>query len=221
VFAGESVHGDETPVPVLAKHETRKGRHGPMCTTTNRSQAQLHQLRCSSIREVGLRSIQSIICAIMPGSCRPMHMPAFNRLYESGRKTRPITVASCWAHGRRKFFELADVTAKVGCKLRVIAPLAFGAVKRINAIFDVEREIIGRPIDERLAVRRARVAPVVSDLERWMRTEYAKLSRHSDVAKAMNYMLTRWNTCTRFLNKGRIASPTMRPSARYRHRTRR
>ena len=84
-------------------------------------------------------------------------------------------------------------------KLVVIAPLAFEAVKRIDAIFDVEREINGRSITERLAVRRARVAPLVSDLEIWMRTQRTKLSRHSDVGKAMDYMLKRWDTFTRLL----------------------
>jgi len=128
----------------------------------------------------------------------------FNRLYEAGRKPAPITEASCWAHGRRKFFELADVTAKASGKLAVIAPLAFAAVKRIDAIFDIERDINGRSIDERLAVRRAQAAPLVSDLETWMRAERAKLSRHSDVAKAMNYMLNRWDTFARFLHDGRI-----------------
>ena len=128
----------------------------------------------------------------------------FNRLYEADRKLGPITEASCWAHGRRKFFELADVTAKARGKLAVIAPLAFEAVKRIDAIFDIEREINGRSIDEGLAVRRTRVAPLVSELEIWLRAEYGWLSRHSDVAKAMNYMLTRWDTFTRFLNDGRI-----------------
>jgi hypothetical protein len=128
----------------------------------------------------------------------------FNRLYDADRTPGPITEASCWAHGRRKFFELADVTAKARDKLAVIAPLAFEAVKRIDAIFDIEREINGRSIDERLAVRRARFAPLVSELETWMRNERAKLSRHNEVAKAMNYMLTRWETFTRFLVDGRI-----------------
>jgi transposase len=68
------------------------------------------------------------------------------------------------------------VTAKASGKLAVIAPLAFEAVKRIDAIFDIEREINGRSIDERLAARRAR-RPPVSDLETWMRNERAKLSR--------------------------------------------
>jgi transposase len=77
-------------------------------------------------------------------------------------------------------------------------------VKRIDAIFDIEREINGRSIDQRVAVRRDRVAPLVSELETWMRQEYGKLSRHSDVAKAMNYMLSRWQAFTRFLDDGRI-----------------
>jgi transposase len=97
-----------------------------------------------------------------------------------------------WAHSRRKFFALADVTAKAGGKLAVIAPLAFEAVKRIDAIFGVEREINCLSPDPRLAVRSARVAPLVADLEAWMREERARLSRHSDVAKAMDYMLKRW-----------------------------
>ncbi|MBV9983085.1 IS66 family transposase, partial [Bradyrhizobium sp.] len=128
----------------------------------------------------------------------------FNRLYEAGRKPGPITEAACWAHARRKFFVLADVTAKARGKLAVIAPMAFEAVKRIDAIFDVEREINGRPTLERLAERALRIAPLVADLEIWMRTERARLSRHSEVAKAMDYMLKRWEAFARFLSDGRI-----------------
>jgi hypothetical protein len=128
----------------------------------------------------------------------------FNRLYEAERKPGPIMEASCWAHGRRKLFELADVTAKARGKFAVIAPLAFEAVKRIDAIFDIEREINGQTADERLAVRRVRVTPLVAELEAWMRAERAKLSRHSEVAKAMDYMLKRWAAFTRFLDDGRI-----------------
>jgi hypothetical protein len=128
----------------------------------------------------------------------------FNRLYEASRKPGPITEASCWAHGRRKFFELADVAAKARGQLSVLAPLAVEAVKRIDAIFDIEREINGRSIAERLAARRARGAPLVTELESWMKQERAKLSRHNAVAKAMDYMLKRWGTFTRFLDDGRI-----------------
>ena len=131
-------------------------------------------------------------------------MPGSTGSTQPDRRPGPITEASCWAHARRKFFELADVAAKARGKLPVIAPLAFEAVKRIDAIFAIEREINGRSADERLAVRRERVAPLVDDLEAWMRSERAKLSRHNDVAKAMDYMLKRWATFTRFLDDGRI-----------------
>ena len=71
----------------------------------------------------------------------------FNRLYAPGRSPGPIMEAACWSHGRRKFFVLADIAAnarnKALGKQTVIAPLALEAVKRIDAIFDVEREING------------------------------------------------------------------------------
>lgn len=204
VFAGDRVHGDDTTVPVLAKHQTRKGRlwvyvrdDKPFAGPAPPAAMFFYSRdRTAEHPERHLHDYAGILQADA--------YAGFNRLYEAGRKPGPITEASCWAHSRRKFFELADVTAKASGKLAVIAPLAFAAVQRIDAIFDVEREINGRSIDERLVVRRARVTPLVSDLETWMRAERAKLSRHSDVAKAMNYMLTRWDTFTRFLDDGRI-----------------
>jgi transposase len=204
VLDGKRVHGDETPVPVLAKHETRKGRlwtyvrdDKPFAGPAPPAAVFFYSRdRTAQHPESHLRDYAGILQADA--------YAGYNRLYEAGRKPGPITEASCWAHGRRKLFELADVAAKARGTLAVIAPLAFEAVKRIDAIFDIEREINGRSIDQRVAVRRDRVAPLVSELETWMRQEYGKLSRHSDVAKAMNYMLSRWQAFTRFLDDGRI-----------------
>jgi hypothetical protein len=93
----------------------------------------------------------------------------------------PITEAGCWAaHARRKFFELAELGK---------APLAVDAVQRIDAIFTAEREIKGQSADRRCAVRQTMIAPLVADLEDWMRATRAKLSRHANVARAMDYML--------------------------------
>jgi len=107
---------------------------------------------------------------------------------------------------RRKFFELADLAANVrrGKNAAPIAPIALEAVKRIDAIFDIEREINGVSAEKRLAARRSRSAPLVAALEEWMRAERAKLSRHNAVAKAIDYMLTRWLAFSRFLEDGRI-----------------
>jgi len=116
-----------------------------------------------------------------------------------------VTEALCWAHGRRKFFELADIAASArrGRQVPPISPLAREAVTRIDAIFAAERAINGLDAGARLAVRQAEVAPLVADLELWMRRERAGLSRHAPVAKAVDYMLKRWDGFTGFLDDGR------------------
>ena len=83
-------------------------------------------------------------------------------------------------------------------------PLAIEAVHRIDEIFAVEREINGAAPKQRHAVRQERIKPLVAALEGWMRTERARLSRHADTAKAIDYMLKRWPAFTRFLDDGRI-----------------
>ena len=88
------------------------------------------------------------------------------------------------------------------------APLAAEAVRRIDAIFDVERTISGLPMEQRLVMRQKDVAPLVAELEAWMRAARSKMSRHADVAKAMDYMLKRWDTFSRFLSDGRICLTT-------------
>ena len=112
VFAGKRVHGDETPVPVLAKHETRKGRlwayvrdDKPFAGPAPPAAVFFYSRdRTAQHPESHLRDYAGILQADA--------YAGFNRLYGADRKPGPITEASCWAHGRRKFFELADVTAK-------------------------------------------------------------------------------------------------------------
>jgi hypothetical protein len=130
----------------------------------------------------------------------------YNRLYQAGREPSPITDALCWAHGRRKFFELADIasTAKRGKGAPEISPVALEAVRQIDELFEIEREINGQSAEMRLAVRQERSAPLAVAFEAWMRTARAGLSRHAPVAKAMDYMLKRWDSFTCFLTDGRI-----------------
>jgi transposase len=203
VFAGERVHGDDTPVPVLAKGRTRTGRiwvyvrddrpfGGPD------PPAALFFYSPDRKAEHPRRHLEGY-----SGILQADAYSGFNGLYEGGREAGAIHEAACWAHGRRKFFILADLTRnKRGPP--VVAPLAVEAVRRIDAIFDAERQLNGVPADERLAARKREVAPLVTELEAWMRKERAKLSRHADVAKAMDYMLSRWEAFTRFIDDGRI-----------------
>ena len=130
----------------------------------------------------------------------------YNRLYLPERKPGPILEALCWSHARPKFFELADIAANArrGKNAPPISPIAFEAVKRIDALFDIEREINGLTAEERLRGRRKESAALVAGLEDWMRAERAKLSRHNDIAKAIDYMLKRWPAFTHFLEDGRV-----------------
>ena len=133
----------------------------------------------------------------------------YGKLYDPGRNAGPILEAACWVHARRPFFVMADLAENArrkvqGKKPAVISPLALEAVRRIDALFEIERTINGQSTERRQAVRQELSAPLVTDMETWMRAQRAKLSRRNDVAKAMDYMLKRWKAFTRFLEDGRI-----------------
>lgn len=104
---------------------------------------------------------------------------------------------------------MADLAENARRKARgkstaVISPLALEAVRRIDALFGIERAINGQTAERRRAVRQELAAPLVAELEGWMREQRAKLSRGNDLAKAMDYMLKRWPAFTRFLDDGRV-----------------
>ena len=116
----------------------------------------------------------------------------YTKLYEAARKPEPLVEAACWVHARRPFFQMADLATTArrttqGKTPAVISPLALEAVRRIDALFDIERSINGQSAERRRAVRQEVSAPLVSDLERWLREERPKLSRGNDLAKAMDY----------------------------------
>ena len=119
----------------------------------------------------------------------------FNRLYEAGRKPGPIIEAACWAHARRKFFELARIDK---------APIASEAVKRIDALFAIEREINGlAPAAAR--GRAQRTQPASHQRARDLAARAARrVSKKSDTGKAIDYSLKRWTELTRFLDDGRL-----------------
>jgi transposase len=205
VFAAERIHGDDTTVPVLAKLKTRTGR---LWTYVRDDQP------------FGGRDPPAAVFFYSPdrggvhpeqhlaGYCGILQADAysgFNKLFRPERKPGPITEAGCWSHARRKFFELADIASQArGKTSAVISPIAFEAVRKIDAVFMLERSINGLSPGERLAVRQNDIAPLVNDLIDWMKRERAKLSRHNDVAKAMDYILKRVDVFTQFLKDGRI-----------------
>jgi transposase len=206
VLAAARLHGDDTPVPILAKGKTEIGRVWTYVRDDRPfggkdPPAALYYASRDRSGEHPERHLKGFVGVLQADA-----YGGYNRLYRSDRRPGPIVEALCWSHGRRKFFELADIAANArrGKNAPPISPIALEAVKRIDPIFAIEREINGVSAEERLAARRLRSTPLVATLEEWMRAERAKLSRHSAVAKAVDYMLTRWPAFTRFLDDGRI-----------------
>ena len=177
VLAAERLHAYDTPVPVLAKGKTATARiwvyvrddapfagPDPLATLFRYSRD-----RSGDHPVEHLRTIAGILQADA--------YAGYRRLYEPGRSPGPVTEALCWAHGRRRFYELAEIAAgkRRGKRAPPISPLALEAVTRVDALFDIEREINAETAERRLAV-----------------------------AKAMDYMLKRWDGFARFLDDGRI-----------------
>jgi transposase len=209
VLAAERLHGDDTTVPVLAKGKTVTGR----CWTYVRDdrpfggRAPPAALFLYSRDRSGDHPRRHL--AGWSGILQADAFSGYGKLYDADGGHASVLEASCWAHARRKFFELADIEAAARRKAQrrtpqAISPMALEAVQRIDVLFDIERSINGLPAEQRLALRRQRGAPLVAALEAWMREERRKLSRHSDVAGAIDYMLKRWPSFTRFLDDGRI-----------------
>lgn len=206
VLAAERLHGDDTTVPILAKGKTDTGRiwtyvrddrpYGGLSPPAalyyaSRDRRQEHPER-------HLKTFTGILQADAYGG--------YNPLFKGDRDPNPLRQAFCWAHSRRKFFVLADIVAnaKRGKNAAPISPMALEAVKRIDGLFDIEREINGLAADQRLERRHKESLPLVDDLQAWLQTERLKLSRSSPVAEAIDYMLKRWDGFTSFLTDGKI-----------------
>ena len=193
--AAERLHVDDTTVPVLAKGQCRTGRlwtHVRDDRPFGGKAAPVAVFYYSPTRE-GEHAERQL--AKYAGIVQADAYSGFNGLFVEGRKPGPIVEAACWAHSRRKFFELA--------RLRKM-PIAIEAVVRIDALFAIEREINGKSAVERKAARQARSKPLVASFETWLRAERKKLSAKGPLAKAIDYQFNHWAAFTRCLDDGRI-----------------
>ena len=167
VLAAERLHGDDTTVPVLAKGKTITGRLWAYV----RDDRPFGQRPAGGPLPLFARPPRRASRAHLAGYAGILQADAYSGfagLYTPTRAGGAVTEALCWAHARRKFFELADL-ARAG--KAPPAPLAVEAVRQIDAIFAHEREINGRPAADRLAYRREHAAPLVGELEAWMKSE--------------------------------------------------
>lgn len=115
----------------------------------------------------------------------------FERLYQDGA----IREAACWAHVRRKFYDIAQAQA---------SPLAAEALARIGALYAIEADIRGAPPEQRCAERILRARPLLAQLHAWLEGVLGQLSQKSALAEAIRYALVRWAALTRYAEDGRI-----------------
>ena len=209
VMAAERLHADDTTVPVLAEGKTDTGRcwiylrddrpfggTGPPAAIFYYSRD-----RRGEHPQGHLAGYAGILQADA--------YDGYNKLYQAGRSPGPILEAACWVHARRPFFAMADIEENArrkasGKKEIALSPIAIEIVRRIDALFEIERSINGKRADERLAVRQTLSRPLVNDLHVYLRAQIARLARGHDLAKAIKYILKRWTGFTLFLEDGRV-----------------
>lgn len=119
----------------------------------------------------------------------------FYELYADKGGGPDVFEVSCWAHARRKFFDVHKATQ---------SPAAFEALERIGELFAIEREVNGRPPGERLAARQAKAAPLLERFGVWLDETRAKISSKSELANAIKYVRSRWRSFVRYTEDGRL-----------------
>ncbi len=207
-FAAARLHGDDTTVPLLARGGTKTARlwtyvrdDRPFDGTA--PPAVVFRFSPDRAGEHPTKHLSD-----WQGILQADAYAGYNQLYDAGRQPGPVASALCWSHARRKFFELADVQTNIrkGQSAKEISPIAVEAVKRIAVLFEIERKVSGLSAKARLEMRQSQSAPLVTDLEQWLRSERALLSKHAKVAKAIDYLLSpnHWPAFTQFLEDGRI-----------------
>ena len=192
VMAAHKLHADDTPVPVL---EPGRGR-----TKTGRLWTYVRDDRPAASEEP-----PAVLFRYSPdrrGERPRGHLARFSGILQADAYAgfghlygERIQEAACWAHARRAFYELHQANQ---------SPLAAEALERIAALYAIEAEIRARPPHERAAIRQARAGPLLDSLREWLRHTLARLSKKSELAKAIGYVLTRWSALTRYRDDGRI-----------------
>ena len=201
VFSGDRLHGDDTPVPVLApgNGKTRQGRlwvyvrDGRPAGDDQTPPAACY--RYSPDRK-GIHPQRHL--ASFAGVLHADGFAGFKDIYRAGGRpdgAPRVLEAACWAHVRRKFFDLAAAGS---------SPVAEAALERIGAIYEIERRIRGAPAEERRQVREAEAAPKVAALKTWLEGQLARLPGKGGPAQAIRYALARWQALCRYLADGSI-----------------
>jgi transposase len=190
VFAGRKLHADDTPMPVLApgNGKTKTGR----LWTYVRDERPAGEQTAPAVwfaysedrrGEHPRQHLKNFTGALQADAYAGFHHLYGNHIYE----------AACWAHARRKFHDI---------HLAHASPTTTEALSRIGALYAIEDEVRGKPVDLRLSVRQARARPLLDDLRKWMEKALRSLSSKSETAAAIRYALSRWRALTRYTEDG-------------------
>jgi len=193
VLAATKLHADDTPVPVLAPGEgqTRTGRLWTYVRDDRPAGDDTPPAVWFAYSPNRRGEHPQRHLAQFEGILQADAFAGFGPLYADGT----IAEAACWAHVRRKFYDLHKAQA---------SPLAAEALKPMGALYAIEEAIRGKPPELRQAKRQARAGPVLVALRAWLDATLKQLSQKSALAEAIRYALARWEALTRYSTDGRI-----------------
>lgn len=193
VLAADKVHADDTPIPVLApgSGKTKTGRFWTYVRDDrpaggNDPPAVWFAYSPDRKGEHPQRHLRSFT-----GILQADAYAGFDALYATGR----VVEAACWAHARRKFFDVVKANG---------SPMAAEALARIAGLYAIEAELRGKPPSERQQNRQDRALPLFIDFHFWLEAQSRRVSRKSDIAEAIGYALNHWAALTRYATDGRI-----------------
>jgi transposase len=193
VMAGEKLHADDTPVPVLApgNGKTKTGRLWTYVRDDRSAGEETPPAVWFAYSEDRKGEHPRQHLKDFTGALQADAYAGFHHLYGGGR----IYEVACWAHARRKFHEIHAIHA---------SPTTTEALARIAALYAIEDEICGKRAELRREVRQSRARPLIDELHKWMEKAVRQLSPKSETTGAIRYSLSRWRALTRYIDDGRL-----------------
>ncbi len=197
VLGGNKLHADDTPVPVLCpgRGTTKQGR---LWTYVRDDRASGDSTPAAvwfaySPDRKGLHPRAHL--RDFHGILQADGYAGFDKLYNDANPNHPIKEAACWAHVRRKFYDIQVANN---------SPLAKTALERIGELYGIETDIRGQSADIRREIRQARSGPLLDALYRWFKELLTQVSAKSELAVATRYAMSRWKALSRFVADGTI-----------------
>lgn len=197
VLSGNKLHADDTPVPVLCpgRGTTKQGRLWTYVrddrASANSAPAAVWFAYSPDRKGLHPRAHLKDFC----GTLQADGYAGFDKLYNEANPNHPIKEAACWAHARRKFYDIQVAND---------SPLAKSALERIAELYGIETAIRGQSADIRREIRQARSGPLLDGLYRWFKELLTQVSAKSELAVATRYAMSRWKALTRFAADGTI-----------------